>query len=116
MKASAFLKLVGEARKEAKAYYAAKRDHPIEGRIHLIEAKRLEKLVDQVVAEGRLEPDEPTATPEWMANQRKVLKFDEDGVYIGPIKWGWNDDIAVANEMNEMGDEADAGDLLDTSA
>lgn len=62
MKASDFLNLVGEARKEATAYYATKKHYPLEARDHLIRAKALEKQIDAVVKEGRLEPDDEPAT------------------------------------------------------
>jgi len=74
MKAQAFLELVGKARAEAKQYYATRKNYPHEASIHLIEAKRLEKLVDQVVSEGRLEADEPTAEE---AQQLRLQMQDE---------------------------------------
>ena len=60
MKASAFLKLVGEMRAEQNSFFAKRGKYPIEARDHLIQAKTLEKQVDAVVRDGRLEPDEPT--------------------------------------------------------
>jgi hypothetical protein len=47
------------------------------------------------------------------AQQLELLMEDESD---NTRKWGWNDDIAVDNELREIGEEADAGDLLDTSA
>lgn len=105
MKASDFLTLVSEMRKEQKLFFATRREFAREKQEHLIASKALEKRVDQVVAEGYLEPDEPTV------EAAQLGMFGD-----GEKKWGWNDDIAVDNELREMREEPDAGDLLDTSA
>jgi hypothetical protein len=56
MKAQVFLELVGKMM-QAQADYFANRTQT-----NLIAAKQLEKTVRAVVKEGKLEPDEPTAT------------------------------------------------------
>jgi hypothetical protein len=88
MRASDFLKLVGEMRKEQKLFFATRKEYAAEKQAHLVASKALEKRVDQVVAEGYLEPDDlPTATLDVMDGQ------PADGVQIGFF------------------DEPDAGDL-----
>ena len=75
MKASEFLNLVGEMRKEQKLFFATRREFAREKQEHLIASKALEKQVDRVVAEGRLEPDETTVTNEPTEEQ---LQLDLD--------------------------------------
>ena len=60
MKANEFFDLTAKMREEQIAYYATKGKYPIEAQKRLIEAKRLERLVDMAIKQG-LEPDEPTA-------------------------------------------------------
>lgn len=57
MKAQAFLELVSAMRYEQASFFAKRQAYPIEARKHLIQAKELEKRVDAVVKEGKLEPD-----------------------------------------------------------
>lgn len=75
MKAGDFLILVGKLRKEHKLFFATRREFAREKQEHLIASKVLEKQVDQVVAEGRLEPDEPMVTNEPTEEQ---LQLDLD--------------------------------------
>jgi len=60
MKAKVFFELVAKMRNEQISYYALKGKFPVAAQKRLIEAKRLERLVDMAIKQG-LEPDEPTA-------------------------------------------------------
>ena len=77
-----FIELVKQMRAAQCDYFA------FHGMTRLIEAKRLEKMVDQALAKGSLEPDE-----------EPVLEAD-----------------LMTEEQIGLFDEPDAGDLLDTSA
>ena len=90
MKVKVFIETTDLMRAAQKRYFTGGRKQA-----DLIEAKRLEKLVDMALAEG-VETDEPTAS---------IPMFDDEHRI-----WGWNDDIAVDNELR---DESDAGDLME---
>jgi len=64
MKAQAFLELVDKTLKKQQDYYTAKRNGaPKQEQTDLlIASKELEKQCRAVIKEGKLEPDEPTAT------------------------------------------------------
>jgi hypothetical protein len=72
MKAQDYLTLTAEARKEQKAYYAPRGKFPIEAQQHLMAAKALEKRMDAVIAEGKLEPDEVITTTASAEEQRQL--------------------------------------------
>lgn len=63
MRAQAFLELVKKAMTAQADYYAARRKSVgvLTTQNLLIKSKELEKMVWDVIKEGRLEPDEPTA-------------------------------------------------------
>lgn len=92
MKASIFLKLVGEMLTVQQDYFKIKRTgSKADAMDMLIKAKALEKQVAAVVKDGFLEPDEPT-----------LVKLNEE-------------EYETQMELGEMRfpDEPDAGDLLD---
>ena len=70
MEVKVFIETTGLMRAAQKRYFTEGRKQA-----DLIEAKRLEKQVDRVVAEGRLEPDETTVTNEPTEEQ---LQLDLD--------------------------------------
>lgn len=62
MKAQAFLELVGRMLTAQQDYYRARKLRNGSDYSLLIKAKELENKVLAIVKEGRLDPDEPTAT------------------------------------------------------
>jgi hypothetical protein len=110
MKAQVFLELVDKTLKAQQNYFAARRKGVgvITERNFLIESKELEKQCRAVIAEGGLEPDEPTArvvvhtTEEF---QRQLTLTDEAGAYVTTV---------VSDDENRrlrlhLEDERDAG-------
>jgi len=75
MKAQVFLELVGAARYEAINFYAKRQTYPIEAKKHLIKARELEKRIDAVVKEGRLEPDIVTTVEIASAYEERQLRL-----------------------------------------
>lgn len=75
MKASSFLKLVGEMMTAQQDYYKARKGKQLDAYGMLVRAKELEKQVLAVVQAGKLEPD-PIIEPKQVllfANQCQIL-------------------------------------------
>ena len=94
MKVKMFIEKTGEMRAAQKRYFKDGRKQA-----DLIEAKRLEKLVDVALALG-VEPDEPIVTTAPTAEEERKLRL------LLEDEW----------DAGEPEREWDAGDLLDTSA
>lgn len=102
MNAIDFVNKVRDMRAAQKTYFKTR----LQG--DLIKSKQLEADVDKALKEGVTVY--ATATLEETEGEQ-IGMFDANGNDISPTKqWGWNDDIAVCNELREMG-ELDAGDL-----
>ena len=92
MKAKEFFDLTAKMRQEQIAYYATKGKYPIEAQKHLIEAKRLERLLDAAIKQGL---DEPTAEP---ARQGDLFE--------GDVKPNWNWQEIMDKAQSEKNDPA----------
>ncbi len=89
MKAQAFLLLVGRMMTAQSNYYANRTQ------TKLVAAKDLEKQVWVVLKQGKLEPDEPTATTVVSADEERQLRLHlEDERDAGELEREVKDDEA----------------------